>query len=211
MKKIIAMILIILLIFIVGCGAKQADPQSDPNKVTPSDNNEPDLDRQIGGDTVPTPSSNLNTDLAEAENKLAQKLTKGTQVVLSDNTFVGSRSLKVGNKKTIALGITNTGTLTSTFIVKIDVERAYDLTGNTIIVDDDTLKSWFDKAEYSQFILASGEQEFLPIEFTVGNSIKPGKATPSGTYTFDFQVYIVTSKGFENEFGGEQTLSIQIK
>ncbi len=104
--------------------------------------------------------------------------------------------LKIGESYVFALGITNTMENTETFLVNVDFQQARDFYSNPIAVDKDTVLSWFDKNNWSEYKLAQYENVAVPVGVTVGEFISPGVPTKPGTYYFEAVITYKQSSGF---------------
>jgi PBP1b-binding outer membrane lipoprotein LpoB len=173
MKKIIVLLLGLMLL-IAACSTQTIYPQQTKGQNTPA------RAESVAQAEVTTSLIDQVQADTEAKNVKTQDLV--VPIVfktgkIGDTVIFGAMLNQVTNMQPI------------TYFAKVSFVEARDSNYNKIEIDKSTVNSWIQLLQSEDVSLSEKESVFIPIIIKIGNEIKPGIKSATGSYEFSIQIY----------------------
>ncbi len=212
-------LLVLVLLFVAGCGQKTVYVCSDGTQVedatqcvesteettqseetTPTEDNtleETADESAVESSDETTEQSYILTDTEKA--LLATRFTASTRAVLSTPLV---KNLHSGDIYVVGLGLQNIlGSVSHDFIVDIKFREAKDFSNSVLQTDDELIQAWLGKNILTTYTLDRGEKVTIPIIIEVGEYLtENGDTVVPGTYIYDVRVGYITNAGNTDEY-----------
>lgn len=203
MKKTMWWGVLLVLLFVVGCGSKTVvEEESDEQETVISE------ERGETEETAVEEIEDYTLSVAE-EALLAEHFGPAERAELS-TPFV--KDLHVGNVYVAALGLRNIlGSVSHDFVVEIKFREAKDFSGSIIPTDDALVQAWLGKNIFVPYALGRSEVLVLPVIIEIGNKLsEDGDPVVPGTYIYDVYIGYITNAGNTDEYQN-LLLTVQVK
>ena len=212
MKKIKIGILVVVLLFIFGCGrtgepvvyvCEDGSEVSSPGECTsatiePMEEFDSDeQDEEI--DVQDTEDEGADYTLSDDERALLEeRFTASTRAVLSTPLI---KDLDIGDTYVAGLAIRNILGSPHDFVVTLKFREAKDYSGSIIPTDDALVQAWLGKNLYTAYTLDMNEEVILPLIIEVGDTLtEDGDPVVPGTYIYDVYIDYVTNSEATDEY-----------
>ncbi|MBW2999450.1 hypothetical protein KY339_02155 [Candidatus Woesearchaeota archaeon] len=204
MKKLIALLLIISMLAVIGCGKEVITPTEEKEEVE-----EEEEEEEVEEEEEEEEVEQVSYELTSAERAKVEKEVATSKVVISTPSI----KLDVGDVHVFALGINNVHPKTVRFRIVPQFESAMEMTGglaNRMEADDNTMLGWLAKNKFTTIELDMAEHIILPLIVEVGQNKAPGEPVVTGSYTFDIEVQFEEAEQFWKNYD-EKSHTITIR